>query len=254
MAPRLDTRDLFALLKTLADLLGGAAAEVCTWQRSEDLVRAELAARWALRRGAPYAEVYETEWLRQLESGGWWEPPAPDSDRFAQAVLDAGGWFDPFYEPGWVTSRVRARGGLTFPLPSPPRSTDRESAGERPRRLRVAVFTPAVVNLTGSPNQPVLYELLGQPDGLPWEPWVELSPEAAAAWGVRAGERVRLVADHGTLVVRVVVAEGALPELAALAFVPAVSRGGRWARLLGADARRLLSGGEALGWVRLERV
>lgn len=256
VAPRLDTRDPFAVLRALADVLGGDAARVCTWQRSEDLVRAELAALWTLRRGAPYADRYATDWLRQLEAGGWWEPSAPDQDHFAAAVLAAGGWLDPFAEPGWITAALRARGGLSFRLPDPIplRPSGGDPSQQQPPRLRVVPFTPATVNLVGSPNQPVLFELLGQPEGLPWEPWVEISSEAARAWRVDSGDRVRLVADHGALVVRVVTSEGMPPDVAALAFVPAVTHGGRWARLVDADARRLVSRAGAPVFVRLERL
>lgn len=254
VAPRLDTRDPFAVLRSLADLLGGDAAAACTWQRSDDLVRAELARRWALRRGAPYADPYSTEWLRQLEGGGWWEPPAPDEERFVETVLRVGGWYDPFYESGWITATLAARGGLTFSIPGPIPVRAAQPPPERPRRLRVLPFTPAVVNLVGSPNQPMLYELLGQPEGRPWEVWVEMSPEAAAAWHVAAGDRVRLVAEQGALPARVVLVDGMPPGVAAVAFVPAVPRGGRWARLVEADVRRLVTGTEPPVYVRVERL
>lgn len=239
---RLDTRDLPAVLRQVAQGIGGAVASACEWQSSEDLAAAEIRAVWAQRRGAPYAGPYETEWLRQLESGGWWVPPAASVEAFQAAVLDAGGWVDPHAPSGAIQATLRARGGLSFPqppdLPRPKLATD-----EYP--LRLVAFLPAVLGRAGNPNQPVLFELLGQPDATPWRAWVEMAPETAHAHDLVQDATARLISVQGSVEATVVLVEGMPAETVALACVPAVPGGGRWARRFGSDARRLWRGGAA---------
>lgn len=247
--PRLDTRDAAAILKAAADTVGGALAEACPWKSSEDLVGAELDRRWSLRRGGPYADTYETEWVRQMERGGWWAAPAAARDDFASAVVQAGGWADPFLIPGQIREALRARGGLSFPLPpslptSLPGSVSKKTRGAAEYPLTLVPFTPAVVNLAGSPNQPVLFELLGQPESVPWRVWAELGPETARELSIERGARVRIASSHGSVEAVAVLVDGMPPQTVALAYVPAVPTGGRWARWMGADARLLWGNGK----------
>ena len=104
-------------------------------------------------------------------------------------------------------------------------------------------FTPALVNQTGNPNHPGLFELLGQPDAVPWRVWAELSPETARVISVEPGSRIQIASAHGSLEAVAVVAEGMAPEAVALAFVPAAPGAGRWARWIKEDARRLWANG-----------
>jgi anaerobic selenocysteine-containing dehydrogenase len=240
---RLDTKDTLAVLKAVADAAGGPLAAACTWQSSEDLVGAETDQRWKERRGSPYRNRYETAWLLQLENGGWWTPPAASAEEFQSVVLDAGGWADPFVASQQIRDALRARGGLTFTLPEglavagrPGASKDSED-GKYP--LHLVPFTPTVVNLAGSPNQPVLFELLGQPDGAPWQVWAELAPETARSLSIDPGAGIRIEAPAGSIEAVALIAEGMLAGTVALAFVPSLPGGGRWARLTHADARRL---------------
>ncbi len=257
---RLDTRDTPSVLRSVADKLGGSAAAACTWTSSESLVRAEIERLWTQRRGAPYGNPYETEWVQQLEKGGWWVPPASSSDAFAKLLLDAGGWADPYVATGAIRDALRGRGGLTFPsseaLPRAAALPDASRAGDSEYPLLLVAFTPAVVNLAGSPNQPVLFELLGQPDAAPWRVWAELAPATARSLWVEAGSRLRIESRHGAVEATALPTEGMLPGTIALAFVPAAREGGRWATLLEADARRL---GDEAGFggaahVRVRRV
>jgi anaerobic selenocysteine-containing dehydrogenase len=253
---RLDTRDLITILHTTAEHLHGDTAALCPHASGEGAIGAELARRWNLRRGGTYANAFETNWMLQLERGGWWVPAAPSLPSFVASILDAGGWVDPYFSPGEMTAAITARGGLTFqpaaapPPPALPTSSvlpasiggeDAERpAGEREWPLRLVPFTPPEVNLAGGPNQPVLFELLGQPDGAPWCVWAELNPETARGLGVANGAKIRVASPSGAIDVTAMVVERTPPEIVAVAFVPFLRTGGRWAKLMSADVRHLL--------------
>jgi anaerobic selenocysteine-containing dehydrogenase len=251
-AARLDTRDGGALLKMMATAAGGDLAAACSWNTSEDLVSAEVTRLGHERRGTPYATPYQTEWVGQLEHGGWWIQAENSPESFATAVLDSGGWLDPAFEPGEILTTLEARGGpsLSLPVTRAARKDegDPSTRGEYP--LRATAFTPAVIDLVGGQNQPALFELLGQPDGLPWRVWVEMSPDTARALNIQHGALVRVSSPHGTIEAVAVLAEGAAPDCVAIAHVPFMPGGGRWARTPEADVRRLWPRGRsALGTV-----
>ncbi len=257
-AARLDTRDPGALLKMLANAAGGDLAAACSWNTSEDLVSAEIARLGHERRGTPYASSYETEWVGQLEHGGWWiQSAAPDA--FATAVLDAGGWLDPAFEPGRIVTTLEARGGPSLSLPAT--SASPKDGGEAARQddfpLRATVFTPAVIDLVGGQNQPSLFELLGQPDGQPWRVWVEMSPDTAHSLNIQHQTWVRVSSHYGSIEGVAVLTDGAAPDCVAIAHVPFIPGGGRWARRSESDVRQLWPRGRAaIGTVpvRLTRV
>ena len=240
-AARLDTRDAGALLKMVATAAGGGLAAACRWNTSEDLVAAEVTRLAHERRGTPYATPYETEWVGQLEHGGWWIQAAASPEAFATAVLDSGGWLDPAFEPGEIHTTLEARGGpsLSLPATSAAAKDENESARQSDYPLRATAFTPAVIDLVGAQNQPALFELLGQPDGMPWRVWVEMNPETAHALNIQHGTWMRVSSPHGTIEAVAVLAEGAAPESLAIAHVPFMPGGGRWARTPETDVRRL---------------
>jgi anaerobic selenocysteine-containing dehydrogenase len=270
--PRLDTRDPIAMLHdTASRMRDQAAADAARYENSEQAIAAAIARRSSLRRGSVYTNAFETNWTLQLERGGWWVPSAASPQSFATAVLDAGGWVDPFFSPGALTETVKARGGLTFlrptgvptasgrPAPDAvAASLDRDDAdrggGDRDWPLRLVPFIPPEVNLGGSPNQPVLFELLGQPDGAPWRVWAELNPETAGRFGIAPGSRIRVASLSGEIEVTAMLVERTLPDIVAVAYVPSLGAGGRWARRLDADVRRLLGrSGDAGVRVRVTR-
>jgi anaerobic selenocysteine-containing dehydrogenase len=242
---RLNTRDLASVLERIGGEIAGNVAAVSPWTPSEQIVREALTRVAALHRGAPYSSAYETEWLRQLEQGGWWVP-AVDAGHAIATVLEAGGWGDPGFQPGSIRESLRARRGLTFAppvdVPMPPAVVNTaemaRSNGDR-GRLRLVAFTPSAVNLAGNPNQPVLFELLGQPDGAPWSVWAELNRDVARERGIQEGDRVRIVSDAGAIEARVQLVDGMTPGAIAVSFVPGVAPSGRWAAFVRQDLRRL---------------
>jgi anaerobic selenocysteine-containing dehydrogenase len=248
---RLETQDKGALLRSLAVALGGAVDQACDWQSSEDLVRREVKRLAGVRRGTPYVTTYETEWMQQLESGGWWASAAESEATFAERVLGAGGWVDPFFDAHQLTEALRAGRGLTFPLPevlapvqvaarvNGPGAPAANTAADTRFPITLVAFQPSVVTMTGNPNQPSLFELLGQPDSLPWSVWVELGSEDAERLGIPDRTRVRLTSAHDTLEAIAVRVPGMSAGMAAVAVVPGGQTSGRWSQLIGKDPRRL---------------
>ena len=249
---RLDTQDIGTLLKSIAAAMGGKVDEACTWSSSEDLVRTELKRLARLRRGTPYASTYETDWMRQLESGGWWARAADSDDEFADRVLTAGGWVDPFVNATRLTEALREGPGLTFPVPvalpaAPAVARASDSPAENKATdsrfpVKLVAFHPSVANLAGNPNLPALFELLGQPDSLPWTIWVELGPELSDRLGIDGRSRVRIRSAHDVVEAVAVRVSGMPPNMAAVSFVPGGQTSGRWAGQLGKDPRRLWGG------------
>jgi len=256
VAPRLGTRDLVAILHRTGAAMGGDIAEP-TPESAEAAVRPELDRIWNLRRGTPYTTSFETNWMRQLERGGWWVPPATTSEDFGRAVLEAGGWVDPYVATGLLRPAIVRRGGLTFVAPAAGEldaglpetfATSRDEAvapAQVSPTLRLVTFTPSTVNLAGSPNQPVLFELLGQPDNAPWHVWAELNPSTAKRFGIEAGTTIRISSSAGSIEAVASLVEHAPANTVAVAYVPGLRRGGRWARLVEADVRRLWEPGTA---------
>lgn len=256
---RLDTADRLALLGSIARKLGAPGPAAGEEPSSERVARGEIDRLWRLRRGGPYSGVYETDWLGQLERGGWWAPAADSRDAFTTRILQAGGWIDPYFQPGQIEQALQERQGLGFALPAaipvvpPPKiqinpvdRAGRDGFGDR-AALRLVMFTPAVVNLAGNPNQPVIYELLGQPDAAPWQPWAELHPETARRLGIEAGHRIRISSRSATIEAAAVLVEGMLADVVAVALVPSAPGAGRWARVIEGDARSLLASSDSTG-------
>jgi anaerobic selenocysteine-containing dehydrogenase len=250
VAARLETRDLATVLKATAAVVGSSVAGVCDWESSADIVNGEVARLARERRGTPYATPFATEWIGELEHGGWWLSSVATKENFAASVFDAGGWLDPAFERGEITKAIETRGGPSLCAPAPIAGPDHSESAAREYPQRATTFTPAVVDLVGSQNQPSLFELLGQPEGAAWQPWVEISGELAQSIGVAAGSRVRVQSQYGSIEAIAVAVDGANVDSVAIAHIPVIPSGGRWARTSRADVRLLWPKGRpALGTV-----
>jgi anaerobic selenocysteine-containing dehydrogenase len=243
---RLDTQDTGGVLCSLATAIGGATAEACTWKTSEDLIRAEVKRLAGARRGTPYVSSYETEWMQQLESGGWWAQAADSGAAFSERVLAAGGWVDPYFDAGQLSETLRSGHGLNFPLPDALSATaghrDGGAKAEPPDAkfpIALVAFQPSVSATAGNANLPALFELLGQPESVPWSLWVEIGSEIAERLDIHERTRVRLTSAHDSLDVVAVRVNGMPAGVAALSIVPGARTDGRWSKLLGKDPRLL---------------
>ncbi len=151
---------------------------------------------------------------------------------------------------GEILTTLEGRDGPSLSLPATSAARKDELSPQNEYPLRATAFTPAVVDLMGGQNQPALFELLGQPDGSPWRVWVEISPDTAHALKIEQGTWVRVSSPYGAIEAVAVLADGAALDSVAIAHVPFMPGGGRWARTPAADVRRLWPRGRsALGTV-----
>lgn len=250
--PRLNTQDLLQTLRRVAEAAGEPLAAACAWQSSADVARGLVSRLAQEHRGTPYSTAYETDWIAQLERGGWWTPTVA-REGFEKAVVSAGGWCDPIFISGGVRQALLAQNGFAFPDPPMPQSSEPAESARNGEAfpLRVYPFAPALVSLVGSPNQPSLLELLGPAQRHPWHVWVELNPETAHALHVPDGARVRMASAHGSVEAVAVLVEGMPTDTAALSVLPCAPDSGQWAKPLAADVRRLWPRGRRIaGHVR----
>jgi anaerobic selenocysteine-containing dehydrogenase len=264
VAPRLDTRDVAEVLDHLLDAPAASSPTERPAVTSETVVSNELDRLHAVRRGAPYASAYEIEWLAQLERGGLWLPSADSREEFGRVALEAGGWVDPYFEPGAILHSLRAQQGLTFTLPrgvaaaAVLRVTDQRpalgTADLHAFPLVLVPFVPTELQRSANHNQPVLFEIIGQPDVPPWRVWIELSPDTARDLGVAHGARVHVESPSGAIDAVAVLVGGMAGGTVAVACLPVQADGGRWTRMLSGDARALMDGTAGRTRVRVKPV
>jgi anaerobic selenocysteine-containing dehydrogenase len=234
-APLLDTRDSADVLLTVARELGGAVAEALPWSSFTDLLKEQARVLFEARRGSPYSSPFEGDWLRQLEHAGLWSRSYGDFDDFWEKCLQAGGWWDPGFEPGQALRSLETASGKIELFPefirrlleggrkpvaiSPPAGHP-PSGEDFPLALQVFEVLP-LAGLTDR-NQASLYEILGQHVQASWEPWAELNPDTAARLNLHDRELVWIESPTGRIRVRVILYPGAMP-LGVLQ-----KAGGRW--------------------------
>ncbi|OYV64189.1 MAG: hypothetical protein B7Z72_13580, partial [Gemmatimonadetes bacterium 21-71-4] len=83
---------------SLAKRLGGPVAASLPYPDMAALLKARARGLFTVSRGMPFGDAFATEYQRQMEERGWWLGTQPDFESFWNAVLEGGGWVDPFYD------------------------------------------------------------------------------------------------------------------------------------------------------------
>jgi len=263
LAPRHATRHAPEVLADVARALGGPAAAALPWKSFREVIVHGLRGIHRSGRGALF-DIPEAEaWVGTMEKGGWRASDFGTFDRFWQAMVARGGWWDPIYDFGERGRALRTPSGR-FDFSPLAREIERRSA-DPARPLLGAAAPPAGFPLrlhlfpllaafghTQGPT-PWVQDVLGHEMGQSWALWVELSPGDAAALGVRDGDRVRVESPAGSLLARAHVYPGLRPGVAALPLGPGGAPGRVQRRALDAHAAALV-GASGDTWVRLRRV
>ncbi len=229
VAPLHDTRATGDVVLAMASGLGGDVAAGFPWSSARELVAERGKALAAARRGGVLDEAFRREELRELEARGWWLPHGQSEEEFWAAILESGGWFDPYYDyedrsavsalPGgkvWVfPPQARERIRSTVPglaagfLPVAAETEPGEAETDYP--LQLVPYRVMTLASGGTALQPWLLENLGVLTGDAWEIWAEIHPKTGRELGLTTGQRVRVESPAGGFEARLRFFAGAQP-------------------------------------------
>lgn len=217
------------LLLALAKRLGGPTSASLPYGDFATLLKARARGLFEVRRGMPFGDDFETAHQRQMEERGWWLGAESDFEAFWNALVERGGWTDPFYDDTDPARLRRTRSGKIELLPAPvlrqleltgsrsgpyrftaPDEEERH-ASEYPLRLnpyRLSTLSSGTLGLAAwMAERPTVF-----PD-VHWTPWVEVSPATARALGLADGVMAWVISSRGRYRARVKHAPGAARDV-----------------------------------------
>lgn len=210
VAPPSGSRSAGDVVLGLAARLGGAMAASLPYADFEALLKARARGLYDARRGIPFGDEFQTEHQRQMEERGWWLASAPDFETFWNALVERGGWVDPFYDHTDPARLARPASAKIKLMPeqlvrqadvagAPAlyrfRLEDDRSADPFPLRLnpyRLSTLASGTIGLA-----PWLAERPTTFPDVHWVPWVEVHPMTAHALGLADGAMAWVVSARG---------------------------------------------------------
>lgn len=211
VTPLYDTRSFPDVLLVLAEELGGSVQAQLPWRTFKELLQSDLQSLQPQPGGSVRASA-DRFWVTALQQGGWWNE------------------------------------GQTAPAPPPPGagvvSVPRDAqfdGSEREYPFHLVAFRH---NTLGGGEAAHLPWMQGTPDPITsatWQTWAEINPRIAAEMGLREGDIVAVVSQHGRVEVPVYINPAAAPWTVAMPLGQGHSHFGRWAQGRGANPMTILA-------------
>lgn len=182
------------------------------------------------RRGLIYDTPFTREWVRRMESGGWWSSETESYDEFDRKLKLKGGWTDPYITGSNSENRILG-GALKFDMKS---IVDTLPLGDILSRklsppppdissepwMKLTVVPTTILSLSSLPygNIPHLLEFPEPGIMTGWEPWLELHSFTAELLHLSDGDIVSLESYNQERVCRVVVSDNIHKDVGAVPF------------------------------------
>jgi anaerobic selenocysteine-containing dehydrogenase len=209
--PLYDTRSFPDTLITLGAQLGGGVQSQLPWTSFKELLQTDV------------------QGLQQQTGGS----VRATADRFWQTALQQGGWWN----EGQTSPPAAAPSGSQ---PTAGRQAQFDGA-DREFPYHLVVFPH---NTLGTGEAAHLPWMQGTPDpitSVTWQTWVEVNPKLAADLGLREGDIVAVVSQHGRVEVPVYVNPAASPNVLAMPLGQGHTHYGRWAEKRGVNPMALIA-------------
>ena len=212
VAPPALARSTGEVLLQLAARLGGSVAASLPYADFETLLKARARGLFDVKRGMLFGDDFESVHQRQMEERGWWLASAGDFEAFWAALLQRGGWTDPFYDETDPVHLARTASGRIDLMPAQvlgrldreqqPAGLYRFTPGEDP--IPTAEFplhlNPYRVSTLSSGTIALAPWLMERPVVFPdvhWVPWIEVHPLTAHTQGLADGDLVSVISGRG---------------------------------------------------------
>lgn len=191
-------------------------------------------------RGLIFDTRFTREWVRRMESGGWWASDAANFEDFQQKLLTKGGWTDPHVVNANSANQILGearkfdmkRVADTLPLqrilgrklsPAPPVLNDQTS-------MTLTIVPTTLLSVSSLPygNIPHLLEFPEPGIVTGWEPWLEIHSQVAAALELQDEDMVSIIASGQERRCRILINDGLHPNVGAFPFGMFGLGDGRW--------------------------
>ncbi len=209
--PLYDTRSFADVLLAVGQELGGAVSNQLPWNTMKELLQTDFQTLQQQGGGSVRATA-ERYWTTALQQGGWWN----ESQTAATTGAPAGATLGPRRPPQYDGSEQQ----FPFYLVVYPQNTLRN--GDAAHLPWMQATPDPITSVT-------------------WQSWVELNPKTAGDMGLREGDVVAVVSQHGRVEVPVYVHPAAPPTVVAMPLGQGHSQYGRWARGRGVNPMTLVA-------------
>lgn len=191
-------------------------------------------------RGLIFDTRFTRDWVRRMETGGWWASDAANFKDFQHKLLKKGGWTDPHVVN--ANSANQVLGGArkfnmksvadSLPLqqilggklsPAPPELNDQTA-------MTLTLVPTTLLALASLPygNIPHLLEFPEPGIVTGWEPWLEIHSHVAEALELQDEDMVNIIASGQERLCRVLINNGLHPNVGAFPFGMFGLGDGRW--------------------------
>ena len=259
--PLYQTKATGDVLLHLAKALGGEVEKAFPWSDFNEVLLYGVKGVFDARRGDTFGLQFDQAWTRLLERGGWWAPSYKNFEEFWKLLLEKGGWWDPIYDfhewdrvlqtpskrfeffaqglKGIYSSSSKDRKDLSF---LPHWEENKKGDDEKKYPFHLHVFKTMALAGSRNANQPWLQAIAGGNLFERWETWVEINPRTAEQLGISDEEWVWVESAKGRIKVRARLYKGAMPDVLSIPFGEGHRSGGRWAKGMGENPYRILTG------------
>lgn len=264
--PLCDTRHVGDVILSLAEGIGGNVALSFPWESYENLLRLSAQGLFEANRGfvvtTPSDEILREVFRRQ----GYRLPEFEAFDRFWEALIQRGAWWEPAQAPEGSRRRFGTPSGQFEFYPQVLESSFRDGVltgafGIKPPDGRI--FFPQILTAQKDESDgdfPFLlrtYQLLTIGPGVgaripwlqenpaahvdaTWQSWIEIHPESARELEVREGDWVWVESPTNRLRVRTRIFSGTMKDVVSLPVGQGHTVGGQWSRNRGVDPSDLI--------------
>lgn len=187
MRPLHNTRPMPDVLLQIAHQLSGKVGAALKWESFEELLRESFRAH-RQQPGTSAAGDQQDIWQKAQQQGGWWVSPKDAAE-----------------------STIQVRTGI------PPRVREPEFDGPANAFPFQLLPYASQAFLDGSlAHLPWLQELPDPLSTAMWGSWVEINPQTAERLGIREGDLVEVVSQHGKLQAPTLISPGIAPDVVAM--------------------------------------
>lgn len=273
MPPQKDTRHTGDVIIGLAKAVGGPVGESFPWPNYLGMLKSKSMGLYQSQHGSVMEEAVQDSLRSVLLRQGFWTKQYKSFDEFWDALVRAGGWWDPAYfykdyprvlktksgryeffsreleerieavagkgkaEEFLASFGVKATGDLVY-MPHY-ESPDTVGGDDYPLQL----ITYKLMSHAGGrgANQPWLQEAMGVHIKEAWRGWVEINPETGRRLGIRDGDIVWVESPADRIKLKARLYPGIMPDVVAVPFEQGHTKYGRWARGRGENVNRLVA-------------